>query len=232
MDPTLRREALARRLLGGRGGASMPPPVRPSTTPTAFPAITTAEAMESLRRRYEERVAAARNAEARKYAARAEEAARSNQLVAAARAFEVASGLVPEDDDLKRKAATSRAEADSVLGETYRRQAEYEEKSGQWAAAARSWAAVCKAFPDDADAIDRAASAMVRAGGDLGGAIRLAERACRLNPSRVASRITLGKLYLAASRSLDAKRELEAAARLDPRDGAIQEMLKKAGKPG
>jgi curved DNA-binding protein CbpA len=116
-DPAARREAFARRLLGSRS-ASMPPAPRTSSPPTS-----TADAMEALRRRYEERISAVRTAEARKYAARGEEAARTNQVAKAATAFEVAHGLAPEDDELRRKAAAARTEADTVLGRTYRGQA-------------------------------------------------------------------------------------------------------------
>jgi curved DNA-binding protein CbpA len=223
-DPAARREAFARKLLGSRS-ASMPPAPRTSNPPT-----TTADAMEALRRRYEERISAVRNAEARKYAARGEEAARTNQVAKAASAFEVAHGLAPEDDELRRKAAAARTEADAVLGRTYRGQAEYEEKNGQWAEAARSWGGACKARPDDAMAHRRAANATMRAGTDLEAALSFAQRACTLDPASVPSRITLGNVFLALGRAADAIRELETAARLAPTDDSIQQMLKKARK--
>lgn len=225
LDPAARREAFARKLLGGRSSsASIPPAPRPSSHPTA------ADAMEALRRRYEERMSAARNAEARKYAARGEEAARTNQVAKAASAFEVAHGLAPHDDELRRKAAAAKIEADAVLGQTYRGQAEYEEKSGQWAEAARSWAGAAKARPDDAMAHRRAANATVRAGGDLPGALQLAQRACSLDPASAQSRVTLGSVFLALGQNADATRELETAARLAPNDESVQQMLKKAQK--
>jgi tetratricopeptide (TPR) repeat protein len=227
IDPALRRETFARRLLGGRASSpSIPPAPRPSTPPTP----TTAEAMGSLRRRYEDRVAAARSVEARKYAARGEEAVRTNQVAKAASAFEVAHGLAPHDDDLKRKATAARAQADSVLGQTYRGQAEYEEKNGQWADAARSWAGACKARPNDTVAHQRAASATLKVGADLSGALRFAQHACSLDPTSVSSRVTLGEIYLTTGQGADARRELETAASLAPHDDTITQMLKKARK--
>jgi tetratricopeptide (TPR) repeat protein len=224
-DPAARREAFARRLLGGRSpGASVPPP-RASTPPPP----TTADAMESLRRRYEERVLAARAAEARKYAARGDEAARTNQVAKAASAFEVAHGLTPHDDELKRKASAARAQADAVLAQTYRGQAEYEEKNQQWAEAARSWAGACKATPNDSPMHQRAANAALRVG-DLPAALELALQACALDPSNAAGRATLGNVYLTMGQGPDARRELEAAAGMAPRDDTIQQMLKKARK--
>lgn len=227
IDPALRRETFARRLLGGRTSSpSIPPAPRPSTPP----APTTAEAMDSLRRRYEDRVAAARSVEARKYAARGEEAARTNQVAKAASAFEVAYGLAPHDEDLKRKATAARAQADSVLGQTYRGQAEYEEKNGQWAEAARSWVGACKARPNDAVAHHRAANATLKVGTDLPSALRFAQQACSLDPTSVPSRVTLGEVYLATGQGADARRELETAASLAPHDDTITQMLKRARK--
>jgi tetratricopeptide (TPR) repeat protein len=226
-DAAARREVLARRLLGGRSSS---PSAHPSPRPSLPPMPTTAEAMESLRRRYEDRVAAAKTVEARKYAARGEEAARTNQVAKAASAFEVAYGLSPHDDELKRKAAAARAQADSVLGQTYRGQAEYEEKNGQWAEAARSWAGVCKARPDDASAHERAANAMVKVGGDPGEILRLAQRAVTLDPTSITGRTTLGNIHLTAGRGEAARRELESAASLAPDDSTIKQLLKRARK--
>jgi curved DNA-binding protein CbpA len=227
LDPAARREVLARRLLGGRSSsASMPPGKRLSTAPPT----TTADAMAALKRRYEDRVLAARGVEARRYAARGDEAVRTNQVAKAASAFEVALGLSPHDDELKRKAAAARAQAEAVLGETYRGQAEYEEKNGQWLEAARSWAGACKARPNDAVAHQRAANAMLKVGGDLAEALQLGQRASMLNPSSVASRVTLGDIYLATGRGAEARRELEAAAALAPQDDNVKQMLKQARK--
>jgi curved DNA-binding protein CbpA len=219
-----RREAFARRLLGGRTGSGSLPPVTSSAPPT------TADAMEALRRRYEDRVAAARNAEARRYAGRAEAALKANEVANAASSFEVAAGLAPDDEDLKQRAADARARAQLVLGDTYRKQAEYEEKNGQWPEAARSWVGVCKASPDDGAAHRRAADALVRAGGNLTEALRLAQRASAIGPPSSANHATLGRVHLAAGRNADAQRELEAAAKLAPNDDEVQQMLKKARK--
>lgn len=227
LDPAARREVLARRLLGGRSSSGSMPPAKRLSTP---PPTTTADAMAALKRRYEDRVFAAKGVEARRYAARGDEAIRTNQVAKAASAFEVALGLAPHDDELKRKASTARAQADAVLGDTYRGQAEYEEKNGQWVEAARSWAGACKARPSDPVSHQRAANAMLKVGGDLAEALRLAQRACTLDPASIAARVTLGDIHLARSEGADARRELEAAASVAPHDENIKQMLKKARK--
>jgi tetratricopeptide (TPR) repeat protein len=235
IDPAVRREALARKLLGGRA----PPPgfTPPGGTRTSVPAPsvppaqpTAADAMDALRRRYEQRKEHAQGAQAQKYVGNAEAALAKGDVVTAANNFRVAMSLVPGDADLARRAKAVREQADAVLAQTYRKQGDYEEKTGQWPEAARSWTRVARARPDDADAHDRAAGALVKGGGDLHEASRLAERACVLEPANAAFRVTLGSVFLAANLPLKARRELETAAQLAPQDDTIAAMLKRVSK--
>jgi curved DNA-binding protein CbpA len=231
VDPAVRREALARKLLAGRSGAgstsSAPPVARTSSSPS-MPSVN--DAMEALRRRYEDRRAMAQSAQARKYIANAEAAMAAGDAVAAANAFRVALTLTPTEPGLAQRAQEAQRSADSILAETYTRQASYEEKNDQWADAARSWARVCRARVDDANVHERAANALVKASGDLHEASRLAQRACALDAENAAYRLTLANVYLAAGLSRNARRELETAAQLAPHDDTIQAMLKRVGK--
>jgi curved DNA-binding protein CbpA len=226
VDPAARRAALARRLRGGRV-AEAPNSGAPSTQN----ASTSGEAVEALKRRYEERVLQAKSAQARKYADKAKDSAAGGDFVAAASSLRIASGLVPSDVELARMAKEAQARADVLLGQTYTQQGEYEEKNGHWAEASRSWTRVCRARDNDARAHERAANAIVKADGDLHEAARLGTRACELEPTNALARLTLATVYLAAGLGLNARRELEAAARLAPRDVTIQEMIKKLGQP-
>ncbi|HZU83679.1 MAG TPA: DnaJ domain-containing protein [Polyangiaceae bacterium] len=229
VDHAARRDALARRLLGGRSPTtSSAPPPRPSLTPPPMPTV--ADAMDALRRRYEERVERAKAAQARKYVTNAEAALAAGDAVAAANAFRVALSLSPADPDLEDRARSAQAKADDVLSDAYARQAAYEEKTGQWVAAARSWARVCKARLSDAHAHERAANAITKAGGDLHEASRLAAHACALEPANPRYRVVLANVYLAAGLALNARRELETAAQLAPHDGTIAEMMRKVGR--
>ncbi|MGA7121599.1 MAG: DnaJ domain-containing protein [Polyangiaceae bacterium] len=227
-DVAARRDALARRLLGGRSPTSSSnPPPRVSVVPP--PAPTVADAMGALRRRYEDRLASARAVQARRYIANGELALASGDAISAANAFRVALTLVPGDPALEKAALEAQAKADVVLSETYAKQAAYEEKTGQWAGAARSWARVCKARPNDADAHEHAANAMVKAGGDLHEAARLADRACTLAPRTARYRVALATVYLAAGLTLNARRELDTAAQLAPHDDTIVAMMRRVG---
>jgi curved DNA-binding protein CbpA len=228
VDVAARRDALARRLLGGRPGMSTAPPARgPSIGPPTPAPSPVASAMDAIRRRYEERLSLAKTAEARRYAENAATALKAGDVVAAANAYRVAVTLAPGDAGLARVAQETQAKADVVLGETYAKQADYEERNGQWAEASRSWSRVCKGRPDDAQAHEKAASALLMANLDLVEASRLAKRACDLEPERSAFRVTLAKIYVAAGFGQSARRELETAARLAPRDDTIQAMLKR-----
>jgi curved DNA-binding protein CbpA len=230
IDMSARRDALARRLLGGRSPSIPSPGARQATVPPQAPP-TPAAAMEALRRRYEERVLQAKAAQSRKYIDKAKTALAAGDFVAAANSLRVASGLVPSDVETARMAKEAQGRADVLLGQTYTQQAEYEEKNGHWAEASRSWTRVCRARSEDIRAHERAANAIVKAAGDLHEAARLGQRACELDPTNAGARLTLANVYLAAGLELNARRELDAAARLAPHDGTIQEMVKKLGKP-
>jgi Flp pilus assembly protein TadD len=132
---------------------------------------------------------------------------------------------------LQARAAEAQQKADTLLGETYINQAQYEERNGQWAEAARSWTKASRGRPNDVIAHERAANAIVKAGGDLHEARRLARRACELGPAVALNRMTLAAVYLAAGLELNARRELEAAAQLAPQDDTIRAMLEKLVKP-
>lgn len=234
VDPAVRREALARRLLAGRplpastpSSGSLP---RTSSSPSVPSMPSAADAMATLRRRYEERKAMAQSSQARKYMASAEAALAANDPVAAANAYRVATTLAPDDADLGRRAREAQVRADAILAETYGRQAGYEEKNDQWADAARSWVRVCRASPTNAHAHERAANALVKSNGDLHEASRLAQRACTLEPENAAFRTTMANVYVAAGLMRNARRELETAAQLAPQDDTIQAMLKRVGK--
>ncbi len=190
-----------------------------------------ADAVNALRRRYEERMERAKQSEARKFSTQATAALTSNDLVAAANAFRIAANLTPDDAELAGKAREARLKADALLGETYTRQARYEETHDQWPEAARSWARVCKVGLNDANAHERAAHAIVKAGGDLHDGARFAQRACELEPRNPLYRVTLASCYSAAGLTLNARRELDTAAQLAPHDDTIQSMIRRVGQP-
>ena len=76
----------------------------------------------------------------------------------------------------------------------------------------------CYYRPFDAELAIRAARIAWQAIGDLRKAKELASSACELEPERADYHRVLGQIYKAADLMANAKRELEAAIRLDPKD--------------
>ena len=225
-----RRDVLARRLLGGRapparGGS--PSPAKPAAK---MPHASSSDAVDALRRRYEERVATARRFQSKKYADQAATALAQNDPIAASNAYKVALTLAPDDPEIIAAHDRAQLAANGILGETYTRQAGYEEKSDNFSEAAKSWKRVVQARPTEALPHERAANAIVRAGGDLHEAARLGLVACSIEPTNAKYRLTLANVYLAAGLNLNAKRELEVAAQLSPQDDTIIALLKRVSK--
>jgi tetratricopeptide (TPR) repeat protein len=232
VDTTVRRDAFARRLLGGRARTSGESP-SPSRPPDTLPALlSTADAMALLKQRYEQRVAAVRLAHARQYVARGEASLASGDAVSAANALRVAVGLTPGNADLERRALDAQSRAEALLRDAYSKQAGYEEKTGQFAEAARSWTRVCEIASDDAEAHERAATALAQARGDLKEAVRLARRACSLDPNNARRRVALVNVYIAAGLTENARQEIQTALQLSPSDGTMLAMMKRLGVSG
>ena len=223
-----RRDALARRLLGGRGSGMAPAPQPQSAAPQP------GSDPDALRRHYEQKISAVREHMSKEHISTAEAAVAANDWVAASNSYRLALQVNPDDERLQRALSEVQTKANAVLAEAYRKQASYEEKSIKYAEAARSWQRVTRAMPDDATAHYRAAWCLFKDGSEpektLRVAATLAARAVALEPKRVDYRTTLAEIYLAAGLTLNAKRELEAAARLAPDDANIEALLKRAGK--
>jgi tetratricopeptide (TPR) repeat protein len=232
VDATVRRDAFARRLLGGRGRPSSQPPSPAQAVVSSPAALSTAEAMAQIKQRYEQRVATVRLAHARQYVARGEASLASGDAVSAANALRVAVGLTPGNADLERRAVDAQGRAEALLRDAYARQAGYEEKTGQFAEAARSWARICEIARDDAEAHERAAMSLAKAGGDLREAVRYAERACSLDPIDAHRRIALVNVYIAAGLTEKARQEVATALQLSPSDGTILALMKRLGVSG
>jgi tetratricopeptide (TPR) repeat protein len=222
----LRREALAARLRGPR----------PMTKPAAAPAplvhntparVNPAEAVEALRRRWEEKVEQGRRAQGKKYARLGAVAEERNDLTAAAAAYRVALTFLRPEDESYAHAREVIAKSEAQLGEMYMRQAEHEERANRWEDSARSWGRAAKLRPDDPRVLERLANALLHSNGDLHEAAQLAIRAITLSPMLGDYRCTLAAIYIAAGLMLNARRELEAAAQQFPDNPHIPILMRK-----
>ena len=225
----LRREALAARLRGNRPITK--PPIDVPPPPPSAPRSNPAEAVDSLKRRYEDRIEASRVQQGKKYVKIGQDAESRNDLTAAAAAYRVALTFLREDDPTYAHAKEIIAKSETSLGETYLRQAQHEERANRWEDAVRSYGRAVRLRPNDHFALERFANALVQSKGDLHEAAQHAQKAVQLSPTVGDYRCTLVNVYIAANLNLNAKREIEAAAALFPENPNVQALLKRLTKP-
>lgn len=227
-----RREALAKRLLGGQSirpassvasAASVPPnPLRYAST---------VDAVDALKRRYEDRIEHATAAQAQRYIKAGEEALAKNDPVAAASSFNIATKFAPDDAALAMRYQEVKNEADLLLCESYIKQATYEERSQHWPEAARSWQKVCKIRVGDARVNEHAAHCLLKAEtADLHQAAEHARVAVAAEPDVVQHHVTLAEIYLKAGLTASARRAAETGLALEPKNAALAAVQKKATK--
>jgi len=233
-DLRLRREALARRLAGPstsrlRGSAKVEPPP-PASTQLAPPSAEDARvATEALKRRYHDHRDHARRSQARRLIDAADQAIAKNDLLTAANNLRLALGY-DEDPALRERYEDVNRRARDLMADTYLKQARYEEQSGKWGPAALSFVKAHDGRPEDASICERAAHALRMEGRDLHKAARFAELAVQKSPTTTEFRITLGAVYLDAGLFLRARSELEHAAKLDPNNAVLKDLLARARK--
>ena len=228
-----RREALARRLLGGNSvrppsaSASMPPP----SVPNPMRYASSSDAVDALKRRYEERVDNATANQAKKYVKAAEDSISKNDIVAAASSLHIATKFAPDDAALAMRYQEVRNQADTLLCESYAKQAVYEERGHHWPEAAKNWQKVAKIKVTDLRAHAHAAHCLLRASnGDLHQAAEHAKLAVAGEPQDITHHVTMADIYLKAGKTASAKRAAETGLALDPANVALLGIVKKATK--
>ena len=229
-----RREALARRLLGGNSvrppstaGGSAPPPSM--ANPMRY--SNSGDAVDALRRRYEERIDNATANQAKKYIKAAEDAISKNDIVAAASSLHIATKFSPDDTALAMRYQEVRNEADALLCESYAKQAAYEERGHHWPEAAKNWQKVAKIRVTDPHAHARAAHCLLMStNGDLHQAAEHAKIAVAAEPQDLTHHVTMADIYLKAGKTASAKRAAETGLALDPKNVVLLGIVKKATK--
>lgn len=223
LDPNERRRALARKLAGG----TIPPGARRSAPPTSTRDPVVQEMVaDDLKRRYEQSVTRARDDQVTRYIEAADLAQKEGNVVSAANALRVAVTLRPDDEELKARLEQTQERANQELAETYRDQAQYEERSGRFAEAALSYERAARGKPT-AQLFERAAFCLQAANGDLRKAGELGKRAVTMAPKAAEPRVTLAKVYVKAGMKESALLEFERAAQLAPDDDSIKDWIKR-----
>jgi tetratricopeptide (TPR) repeat protein len=212
-------------------GASLrAPPSASSPAPPASPPPLSREAMaEQLRRQLGTSKREGNLRQLETQLAAADAAMVANDAVAASNALRIAQSLAPTDPGLAERLAKTQALASVTLSDTYLRQAEYEEKSGHFDAAARSYERAARGKPSPV-LWESAARCLLETGGDLRAAGDFARKSIALDPERAASHLLLGRIFLAARMRSSAVAELERARRLDPNNDTVASLLERIGK--
>jgi len=237
-DPEARKRALARKLGGRTMSGSFATAATPASSPTP-PSTqqqqeTRGRAMDELKRRYDQRVTQARSERAERYLVNARQSLASKDPLAAVNALRIASSLVPDNPQLSARLVEAQAEAEALLSGHYLAQAQYEEREGRMAEAARSYARATLGSPT-ARSFERAAYCALMAEGAAEGSdpqvLRIAgdhaRRAVQLAPDDVQARVTLARIYVTAGMKQSGLAEFERAATLAPKDDTIRDWIRR-----
>jgi len=229
-DPEARKRALARKLGGRTLSGGMPAVTAPPSTPApslAPPRMEARErAMDELKRKYEQRISSGRIERAERFLLNARQSLASKDPISAANALRIAQSLVPDNPEIRGRLLEAQNEAESLLSGHYLAQAQYEEREGRMAEAARSYARATLGSPD-ARTFERAAYCALLAEGDLRVAGEHARRAVSLAPDDVQARVTLARIYVTAGMKQSGLAEFERAATLAPKDDTIRDWIRR-----
>jgi len=236
-DPEARKRALARKL-GGRtmsgNFAAVPPASSPTPSSTSQQLQARGRAMDELKRRYEQRVSQARSERAERYLANARQSLASKDALAAVNALRIASSLVPDNPQLSARLLEAQTEAEALLSGHYLAQAQYEEREGRMAEAARSYARATLGNPTGRTFERAAYCALMAAGASEGTDTQVlrvagdhARRAVQLAPDDVQARVTLARIYVTAGMKQSGLAEFERAATLAPKDDTIRDWIRR-----
>jgi curved DNA-binding protein CbpA len=231
-DPEIRRRALARKLgRGAPGGAD-----KDALSPQAAERKREQQAQENtvrqewaaeeLKRRYQDRVRAARDRQVEVYTRAAKQALAKGDNVGASNALRIAVSLAPNDPELTAQLSEVSGKAKHELADSYLEQAEYEERDEKWLAAAKSYAKALVGRPE-ARIHERVAHCLLAGDGDLREAGEMAKKAVLLEANNARFRVTLARFYVKAGMKQSAEGELSRAATLAPSDDKVGDWIRR-----
>lgn len=228
-DPEVRRRALARKLGRPLPETKDAPPVETEEQRqlTAQEGVQRQEwAADELKRRYQDRVHAARDRQVEVYTRAAKQALDKGDHVGASNALRIAVSLAPDDSDLRLQLNEVASKAKHELSASYLEQAEYEERDEKWLAAAKSYARAATGRPE-ARLFDKVAQCLLSGEGDLREAGEAAKRAVLMTPDNARFRVTLARFYVKAGMKQSAEGELSRAATLAPTDDKVTDWIRR-----
>ncbi len=232
-DPDERRRALARKL----GRSSLPSGADKDPTSSAGDVEQRAQlaredaqrkewAGEELKRRYQDRVQAARDRQVEVYTRAAKQALDKGDSVGAANALRIAVSLSPGEASLAEQLSEVSGRAKQELAASYLAQAEYEERDEKWLAAAQSYTRALAGRPEPR-IYDKIATCLLSGEGNLREAGEMAKRAVMADPASARYRITLARFYAKAGMKQSAEGEIARAATLAPSDDKVADWIRR-----
>jgi curved DNA-binding protein CbpA len=227
-DRMMRKRELLERRLGGRSrrtAAATGPAARSISAPSVRVGAKTA--LRDLTRSLKQTAALTGGVDrAQNHVQAAEVAEAEGDLAAAATALRMAIALDSTNTALLNQYERINSQLRVQLIDIHREQAKYEEDNNMWSAASISWSKVAKAAPDDPVAPRRAAKALLAAGGDLRKARDFAIRSLELKSDALDTRLLLARIYIEAGMENSAAKEVEEAAKLDPKHEMVKNLRK------
>ncbi len=230
-DPEIRRRALARKLGRAPSAADKQPPSAAEVEAqqqlsAQQDAVRKEWAGDELKRRYQDRVLAARNRQVEVYTRAAKQALDKGDNVGAANALRIAVSLAPDDTELALQLTEVAGRAKHELSGSYLQQAEYEERDEKWLAAAKSYTRALAGRPE-ARVYDKIAHCLLSGNGDLREAGDMAKRAVMMQADSARFRVTLARFYVKAGMKQSAEGELSRAATLGPSDDKVADWIRR-----
>ena len=224
-DPRALMNRMAKQLAAVTGRhVSSKPPRRVQSAPP--PAVSKEERLKGLRRSLRSAAAlrgSAGDIKKRQLAAAAEAEGRKD-WVGMANALRLALAADPNDAELRERHLATKERVARHLADSYEHQARYEEEHTNWEAAARSWRRVAAGREGDPRPLVSAARALLTAGKDLHEARDLAQQAKDMAPAKLSPLIVLAEIYLQSGLTKNAKREINAALKLDPNSEIVKNL--------
>ncbi|HVE84740.1 MAG TPA: DnaJ domain-containing protein [Myxococcales bacterium] len=208
------------------GGSGPMTPVQPMPAAAGSP-----ERAEERRSRLARHPYMMRGRQLRDLAKEAKETAARGDYTRAAALLNQAVQVDPANPELRAELAELRRKQDAARVKQELARGVELEGQGELEKAADQYQLAAAADPRNAEAAARAASVLLRTGGDLKEIKALAQRAVDLLPRSANHRVLLARVLLQADSKKLARRELEEAVRLDADHAEARTLLKKLKWP-
>jgi curved DNA-binding protein CbpA len=171
-----------------------------------------------------------RREQARKHYQEALELQTQNNFVQAANKVQIAIALDPDNKEYKKFLEAVQPKSSEIRSQHEQKRAHYEEMQGNVDDALAAYVRAIELYPNDVDSLYHAASIMFNENRDLNRAVSYCRKAATLAPDNYEIAHTLARLYEALGMHLNALREFQRYAQLNPMDDSVIPKIKELKK--